>query len=354
MSNKTFRFLTIVFSLGCFVSGQETNSCSTIRSPFLENHVDTPVAVLVKNGAMKTSDIQLATKTYKEGGLVYVYGQKVTINDFIKATTCDVYFGDCIENSLDKYDIAFSSIESDDPFNIVSGFNMRLGSDRWKQEMVSFDSAPSDDELLALVNDDARFQRERNNPGIKKEVVRIKSSTGVKCYLGSSQSTYLYADWTLLQDVDERDEEQNYFGFTTLITPVSNLLPCGLVYVQQRVMNSGGVLSDYAPSDSTDVNLNVGVSAGTSGVDVSISADLTSKPTFIAQSYPNISAAAFQWMTGSIPLPTGLNNIGFRSGIAWHASTTYPSVKTTFYGAFGGLYTSTKTITASKYVEDIH
>lgn len=354
MTNKFLKFLSVGISLGCFTSTQGIASNSVKKLNLTENCNDTHVAVLVKDGKINQSDIDSATRAYREGGLIYVYGQKVTIGDFLKATSSDVYFGNC-EGDSDRKDLAFTSIQSDDSFCIISGFNMRFWPQRWKQEMVSFDSVPSNEELLNLVNDDVCAQKQRSNSGIKKEVVRIKSSTGIKCYLNSLQSTYLFADWTLLQDVDERDEEQNYFGFTTLITPVSNLLmPCNLVYVQQRVMNSGGVLSDYAPSDSTDLTLNVGVSAGTSGVDVSVSTDLTTKPTFVARSYPDITAAAFQWMTGSIPVPGGLNNIGFRSGIAWHANTTYPSVRTTFYGSFAEFTTSAKTITASKFVEDIH
>lgn len=353
MRNKNLCFSIMLLPVACSIIGEMQNRTSLNQLAFANQSLN-ECAICIKNGEISQRDINRATNVYKRGGLVYIYGQKVTINDFLTATGSDFYCGDCVDNTNIQKALEFSSISSEDLFSIISGYDMRQEFGRWKQEIVSFENVPTDSDLLTFVNDDFQSQRKRENPQIKKEVVRIKSSTGVKCYLDSSQTTYLYADWTLLQDVDEMDEEQNYFGFTTLITPVSSLLPCGLVYVQQRVMNSGGVLSDYAPSDSTDVTLNVGVSAGTSGVDVSVSANLTSRPTFIAQSYPDRTAAAFEWLPGSIVLPGGLNNVGFRSGIAWHANTTYPSVKTTFYGSFGGLTTSTKTITASKLVEDIH
>lgn len=308
-----------------------------------------PQDLLSSNSVVRS----FANNVYQSGKLVYVYGESVTLSSFnslvLNGNNENVdtnYYSDGKGLAL-----KFPTIGSKDVFNVVSGFNYAKEIKNWSACIAFLNLDTDSSTYIKMIENDYKNQTAAETKTVLRSFETVRSNTtNIYSYDVSDFSNYVVAGFYLYQDIGERDPEQNYFGVSTTVTPRSadGSSSANEVYVQYNLINSNAILSDYAP-DNSDYTLDVGTSVGTSGVDLSFSTTVHSKPSITSKFYPDMNSAAIQWNQGISPL----NDTGLKSGVSWHCNTINPQVDVIFYGYFNSHRTSLKSFTVSSIVEDI-
>lgn len=280
-------------------------------------------------------ELQKARTAFKCNFPVYLYGQKVTTDDFAKLVAqSDSYY---VFEKPSQNGIA-SKISLSLPINEFA--NVISGSLNYRNDFkpsISFSSNNSKDlNYEKMIENDLLKQKEENQ---SRSVETIKYSPSLMySYLSGNANYYIEASWQLLQDTGELDPDAYGYGVTSQIS--TSVRGTNLVRVNSyfKVTNTSNmVVNDLAPKNKTNTTLNVSMSGGTSGFNVSLGTTISSDPFYNYVPDRTHGSVMFQWDEQA----TALNDDFFGSGISWNTSSYRPSIIFKFWGDFYGFADTT-------------